>query len=132
VLTLQRQSAAPLIHALVMDQTTRRTVARNVKRFRKLANLTQIELGVKSEVGQTTVSSVEREDEKSPTLSTLDSLAAAFGIPTWTLLIDTDQMSKDQLKALDAVVRHYAKLPANGQTQIDRVAEAETRYAKAG
>lgn len=132
VLKIQRQWGSSLHHALRMDRQTRKNVARNVKRFRELAKFDQTTLGDRAGIGQTTVSSVEKENGKSPTLVTLDSIAAVLGIPTWTLLIDTDQMDKTQLKALDAIVQSFSKLPAPGQAQINRVAEAETRYAGIG
>jgi transcriptional regulator with XRE-family HTH domain len=114
-----------------MDQSTRRTVAQNVKRFRLAAGWKQEDLGSRADLAQTTISSVENENGKSPTLTILDSIAGALGIPTWTLMVETDLMDKEQLKSLDAVVQSYTKLPATGQHQIDRVAEAETRYARA-
>jgi transcriptional regulator with XRE-family HTH domain len=58
-----------------MDSTTRQIVAANVKRLRLARGLSQTALGEKSGTGQTTVSSVERSDGKSPTLETLALLA---------------------------------------------------------
>lgn len=132
VLKPQRQGTDPVLHDFGMDKQTRKNLARNVKRFRELARLDQTELGTRAGIGQTTVSSVEKESGKSPTLVTLDSIAAALGIPTWTLLIDTDQMDKEQVKTLDSIVRSFVKIPGPGQDQINRVAEAEMRYAKTG
>lgn len=68
----------------------RSTVASNVKRLRKQRAWTQADLSARSGLAQTTISSVERLDDKSPTLETLSQLAAAFSMETWRLLIDSD------------------------------------------
>jgi transcriptional regulator with XRE-family HTH domain len=79
-------------------------------------------------VAQTTISSVERPADKSPTLDTLAQLADALDVPVWTLLIDIDITDPATLKALDAVVRAFAALPPEGQQQVHRVIDAELRY----
>lgn len=130
VLALQRNNTWRLVHAYFMDSTTRKHVAENVLRLRKQRGWSQTELASKAGVGQTTVSSVERPEDKSPTLETLEQLAQAFGVPAWTLLIDSDDMDPAGMRALDGLVRSFAKLPQSGQDQVSRVADAEARYAK--
>ena len=115
---------------LDMDSNTRKTVATNVKRLRALRGWTQTDLGTKSGIAQTTISSVERPEDKSPTLDTLSQLAAAFDVPPWTLLVDLDGLDAGRLRAMDGLVRSFAKLPPDGQDQVSRVAEAEMRYSK--
>jgi transcriptional regulator with XRE-family HTH domain len=115
-----------------MGTTTRKTVATNVRRLRKQRGWAQTDLANKSGVAQTTISSVERPEDKSPTLDTLSQLAEAFGIPPWTLLVDVDDLDPAHMRALDSLVRSFAKLPPAGQDQVSRVADAEARYAKAG
>jgi transcriptional regulator with XRE-family HTH domain len=115
-----------------MEIQTRQLVAANVKRLRQARHMTQTQLGERSGVGQTTVSSVEQPGGKSPTLETLAALAKALDVPEWTLLVDGAALDATQLKAMDALVHSYAALPASGKTQVLRVAEAEERYAKAG
>jgi transcriptional regulator with XRE-family HTH domain len=115
-----------------MDADTRTIVAANVKRLRELRRWAQADLAAKSGLAQTTISSIERPAEKSPTLETLSQIADAFAIPPWTLLIDTDDLDPARMRAMDALVKSFTKLPPDGQAQISRVAEAETRYAKTG
>ena len=132
VLKPQPQNDKKVRHAWPMEIETRQLVAANVKRLRQARHLTQTQLGERSGVGQTTVSSVEQPGGKSPTLETLAALAKALDVPEWTLLVDGAALDATQLKAMDALVHSYAALPASGKTQVLRVAEAEERYAKAG
>lgn len=120
------------MHSIEMDSTTRQIVAHNVKRLRLARGLSQTALGEKSGTGQTTVSSVERPDGKSPTLETLALLAKVLDVPDWTLLVDGSALDASQLNALDTLVHIYAGLPTTSKSQVERVAEAEARYAKAG
>ena len=132
VLKEQPQNDKKVRHAWPMEIQTRQLVAANVKRLRQARHMTQTQLGERSGVGQTTVSSVEQPGGKSPTLETLAALAKALDVPEWTLLVDGAALDATQLKAMDALVHSYAALPAAGKTQVLRVAEAEERYAKAG
>lgn len=94
--------------------------------------MNQTDLGRRSGVGQTTVSSVENPEGKSPTLETLAALARALQVPEWTLLVAGPAMDARQLISLDTLVTTYTDLPEAGKTQVQRVAEAEERYAKVG
>jgi transcriptional regulator with XRE-family HTH domain len=131
VLKSQSQKDKKVRHAWPMEIETRQLVAANVKRLRQARHMTQTQLGERSGVGQTTVSSVEQPGGKSPTLETLAAIARALDVPEWTLLVDGAALDATQLKAMDALVHAYAALPSSGKTQVLRVAEAEERYAKA-
>lgn len=132
VLKAQPQKNGLLIHADHMDTNTRKIVAANIARLRKDRGMNQTELGSRAGVGQTTISSIENPEGKSPTLETLSAIAKALQVPEWTLLVDGSALDSAQLKALDHLVHIYADLPAAGKNQVQRVAEAEERYAKAG
>jgi transcriptional regulator with XRE-family HTH domain len=115
-----------------MDRNTRQTVAANVRRLRTALRWSQSTLGHKAGIAQTAVSSVEQPDGKSPQLDTLDALAAALHVPTWTLLIDSDDLDAAKMATLDLLTKSFVHLPPSGQEQVTRVAEAEARYAKLG
>lgn len=132
VLGKQHQKIRHLLHAQIMDNKTRKIVAHNIKRLRISKNWNQTELGKRAGVGQTTVSSIENPDGKSPTLEILAALAKAFDVPEWTLLVDGSCLDAQQLRTLDHLIHTYADLPESGKSQVQRVAEAEERYAKAG
>lgn len=66
----------------------RRLVAENVARLRRQRNWRQAQLANKAGIGQTTISSLEDPQGKSPTVETLSALAHAFRIPEWHLLAD--------------------------------------------
>ena len=128
----QRQIARARADALVMDSKTRTIVARNVLRLRKAHGWNQTELAQKSGAAQTAISSIENEHGKSPTLSTLDKVATAFGVESWLLTVaELPSTDKETLNGIASVVGAYIRLPDTGKRQVERVAEAEDRYAKA-
>ena len=88
VLKLQPKKDGSLAHAFLMDTNTRKIVAANVARLRKAREMNQTELGSRAGVGQTTISSIENPEGKSPTLETLSAVGFAYGLPEWTLLVD--------------------------------------------
>jgi len=132
VLLLQDHSALPSEHDFLMDKETRRTLAENVKRLREAEGWAQVKLAQKAGIAQTAVSYVERPDKKSPTLDTICALAGAFGVPAWTLLIPSDNLDPSHMNDLNGIVETYTHLPSEGQDQVRRVAESESRYAKTG
>lgn len=78
----------------------RRLVAENVARLRRQRNWRQAQLAKKAGIGQTTISSLEDPQGKSPTVETLSALAHAFRIPEWHLLTD-GVATPNTLPALD-------------------------------
>lgn len=132
MLNRQSQSFGAHRHPYPMAPGTLKILASNLKRLRLEAKLNQTELGKKAGVAQTLISQLENaldEEKKSPTLTTIDKLATAFGVPAWTLLVDTDGASPSRLKSLDAVVSAYTKLSEEGQIAVDRIVEMESRYS---
>lgn len=68
------------------SQQARRLVADNVARMRRQRNWRQAQLAKKGGIGQTTISSLEDPQGKSPTLETLIAVANAFGVSPLVLL----------------------------------------------
>ena len=130
VLNTQAQSDLGRAHAFRMDTSARKILASNVKRLRARKGWSQSDLATKSGIAQTAVSYCERPDGKSPTLDTLIGLAGAFGVPVWSLLVETDDLDPTRINTLNGIVQTYARLPADSQDQVSRVAEAESRYSK--
>lgn len=71
-----------------VSQDVRRMVAKNAMRLRKQDGINQTAMGALAGVGQTTISSLEDPDGKSPTLETLSAVAQACGVAEWALLVD--------------------------------------------
>jgi transcriptional regulator with XRE-family HTH domain len=115
----------------VMNETatdSRTHVAKNVRRLRRLRGWSQTDLAKQSGVAQTVISYLERPQDKSPTLDTLQAVADALDIPAWTLLIENNGMSPDSLAVLDQVAQAFSAVLMEGRQQIHRTAEAEMRY----
>ena len=107
---------------------SRTHVAKNVRRLRRRRGWSQMDLAQQSGVAQTVISYLERPQDKSPTLDTLQAVADALDIPAWTLLIENNGMSPDSLAVLDQVAQAFSAVLMEGRQQIHRTAEAEMRY----
>lgn len=133
VLNGQYHNADHFGHANHMDRQskkTRKTLAYNVKRLRMARGMNQMDLGKKAGLGQTTISSIEHPEGKSPSLETITSLAIALEIPEWALLLDDDQPDARKFNKIGHLVTTYTRLPEEGRDQVNRIAEAESRYSK--
>ena len=116
---------------MLMDSSTRQTIAANVKRLRESAGWSQSELARRTAgVAQTTISALEKA-AKSPSAETLDDIARAFKIPVWALFLPDIPTDADTLRSADKLVQRYLAVPDRGRHTINTIAEAEARYASA-
>ena len=107
----------------------REILSANVSDLRTRRAWSQTALAKRSGVKQTTISAIERGQHAATAVS-LEGLARAFGCPTWALLLP--ELPDDAtLRRLDPLLQTYTHLPPQGRNEVDRVAEAETRYAAA-
>ena len=114
---------------MLMDSSTRQTIAANVKRLRESAGWSQSELARRTAgVAQTTISALEK-GAKSPSAETLDDIAHALRVPTWALFVPDIPTDTDTLQSADRLVHRYLSVPDRGRETIDTIAEAEQRYA---
>lgn len=86
-------------------------------------------LARQSGIAQTTISYILRADSKSAGIMVIDALAHALGVPAWMLLVDFGPITDQEMHRIDRLLQVYARLPEIGKEQVDRVAEAESRYA---
>lgn len=105
-------------------------VGRRVKTLRKAKAMSQAELAKRAGVDQKTVSNIERAGgaQKSVRLSAVSNVARALGVSTWQLLIpENDSLTTDP--RLPRILHNFAAARPDGQANIDRVAELESRYS---
>ena len=102
-------------------------VAKNLRMLRKAKKWPERRLAAKSGVSQKTINNIANQ-ESSPTIETLDKLAAAFDLRGWQLLLPN--LSTDVLEngSLENLVEHYSKAPPEGKEYISRIAEKEANY----
>ena len=125
------QNARRMADALVMNSKTRALVAKNVKLLRESRGMNQTAFALRTGIGQTTVSAIEKPEGKSPTLDTLEKIADAFDLPCWMLTVcDLTTIKPEALSGMRSVVESYLSLPPPGQHEVMRVAESEKRYAQ--
>lgn len=104
------------------DKGTRPILADNVKRRRKARDWNQAQLGARSGLSQTTVSSVENGRGKSPTIKTLSAISTALDIPAWALLTDGFLIDANEIQNITNLIQAYQALPTNGQNLVIQVA----------
>lgn len=107
---------------------SRIALAKNVKRLREIAGLTQMELAKKAGIAQTAISYIENEEGKSPSIETIERVADALGVPHWTLCIPSDDVSRDSMNAAGKVLSVFLHARPDGRAQFHRVADIESRY----
>jgi transcriptional regulator with XRE-family HTH domain len=112
-----------------MDGETRAAIARNVKTLRNRARLSQSQLAQRAGVAQTLISYLENPAGKSPTLDTLESIAAALRAPLWSLLLPDLPADPRVLATLDKLAATYLRVDDDGRRTLDAIAEAEARYS---
>jgi len=110
-----------------------RTLADNVRRLMEAAADTQAKVAKRAGLAQRSVGNVVTygtTHETSPTLRTVDGIADAYGVPVWMLLLDQVPLEVLQSPELARLIDNYIKAPASARANIDRVADAEVRYAE--
>jgi len=95
----------------IADKVARR-VGQAVKARRDGLRLTLRELASKSGISASMISDIER-GAKSPTISTLSTLAAALGLPV-SVLVDTAMPAPGRIKVVRGAERHPVIDPATG------------------
>lgn len=111
-----------------MDGKTRAALARNVRTLRAWHKLSQAELGAKADLAQTLISYLEQPDGKSPTLSTIEAVAAALRVPAWALLLPDLPTEPAVTRNLDRLATTYLHVGTDGRETLDKIAESEARY----
>lgn len=117
---------------MASDRATALALTDNLQRLMDHFGLSQAQLAKKSGVGQRTLSTLlDRENplEINPRATTLARLAECFEIPSWQLLIPGLPIELLTSKRLTKLVEHYRDAPEAGRETVDRIAEAEVRYA---
>jgi transcriptional regulator with XRE-family HTH domain len=112
-----------------MDRHTRAAIARNVKKLRERAKLSQEKLGQRAVLAQTAISYIENPEGKSPSVDTLEAVAAALRVPAWTLMLPDAGEHPEALSNLNRLVTTYTNISDQGRRTVDAIAEAEARYA---
>lgn len=107
----------------------RETLAHNVKVLMDHKGWSQPELARRSGVSQRSISDLLGY-KKGSTTTTIDRIAAAFGLDGWVLLVPG--LPKELLESgrLSKLVGSYSSANKKGREYIDKAAEVEARYSK--
>lgn len=108
-----------------------RGVAENVRRLMEAHQWSQMTLAVRAKVSQKTISDLlnfGRTSNKSPTMTTIARIAAAFGCPPWLLQVPEMPLDLLQNQRVPKLVENYRDGTERGRENVDRIAESEMHY----
>lgn len=108
---------------------TKTILARNLAYLMKDRGWNQKETARRAGVDQKVISYIINE-RKSPGVDTVDSIAAAFGLNLWHLIMPTliEDLSSDT--SIRDVYEAFSKASSEGRRHIRQVAEREAEYNK--
>lgn len=118
-----------------MEKEVVQALADNVRRLMADRKEAQAALAARAGLSQRVVGDLltyGRTHFKSPTLRTVTAISEAYGVPTWMVLLPGLPIELLKAQAIKSLLTNYIAAPADGRVNIDRVAEAEVRYARAG
>lgn len=104
---------------------SKRILAQRIKELRKSKDLNQRELAKRAGVSQKTISNLENLEafREAPKLDIVEKVASALGVELWQLFVPP---------STGKLVDNYIHASAEGQQSINRVAELEAKYGRAG
>jgi len=119
-------SCGPVIQFPLMDErpATKTVLARNLRHLMEDRRWDQLTLAKKSGVSQKTISNILRQ-EKVPTLDTVESIAQAFGLNLWHLIMPTLVDDLQSQTSIRSVYNAFIKSSERGKAFILTVAERE-------
>ena len=114
-----------------MDRQSQIALSDNVRRLMEKVGWSQTKLGKKAGLGQRTISNLLNPYVSiSPTMETIEKIAAVWGIQSWKLFISNIPLEILLSNSIDKLVESYKDLDRNGRESVDRIAENEMRYLK--
>jgi len=116
---------------LAMGTDATSVLAENVRRLYLDLGWSQVELARRAGLAQKTVNDLlnyGRTVKKTPTLATVESIAAAFGISPWHLQIPDLPLDLLKGQRVDKLVENFRDSSELGRENVLRIAESEVRY----
>lgn len=114
----------------IMDtDSLMKLIAERVKTLRKKNDLTQHALAKKADVGQMSVSNIERAGglgRTSVTIETANKVALALNIELWQLCLPPNSFLPER-EVID-LIRKYSKASQEGREDIQKIAELAAKY----
>jgi transcriptional regulator with XRE-family HTH domain len=125
----QNQSSSPFPYREGMAKGTpelRKTVAENLRALMDRRAWSQTDLAAKAHVSQRHISNMLNR-KTSASFETLNSVAEAFGIPGWVLMLElpVDLLDSQRIPLL---VLRYRNSGPDGRDLIDRLTEREAHH----
>lgn len=118
-----------LIYNLSMKKnTTVENLSANLRHLMGVYGYTQEQLVKKSGVSRRTIGSALK-GENATSIKVAESLAEAFGLEGWHLIMPNLPKDIEETKHLNELVTNYVTASHEGKEMIDKVAEREAKYA---
>lgn len=109
--------------------STTAILARNLDHLMKDRGWTQVETAKRARVDQKTISNILNQ-KKTPGLEVVESIATAFGLNLWHLILPSLIDDLNGGGSIRAVYDAYFKASREGRQHIIQVAEREAEYNK--
>lgn len=106
---------------------TQQIVVSNLRALMAETKMSIEELARRSGVSERMIAYIMAHERK-PTLDTAESLAKAFGLAGWQLLVPDLPVHLAKTGKLEQLLRNYSRASEKGREYIDHVAEHEARY----
>ena len=103
-------------------------LAENLKYLTEREGITGRALAKKCDIADKTVGNIINA-RNSPTIETVDKIAAFFGLELWQLTLPDLPLQLEGIKSLDALAHLYSEANNEGRRHILMVAEREAKYA---
>lgn len=101
----------------------------NVRALMRHTETSKAQLAQRSGISERMIAYILAK-ERTPTVETADSLARAFGLTGWQLMIPNLSLELAKEGKLEQLVKNYSTSSRKGREYIDRVAEQEAKYGR--
>lgn len=110
-----------------MKPSTKEVFANNLRHLMRLTGWTQTELAKHSGISQKSISNI-LSGSQAPTIETAESLAQAFGLEGWHLIMPGLPSDLVSSPSIEKLMKNFASASTEGRKMISIIAEREAAY----
>ena len=113
-----------------MDHDTLANLSKNIRLLMKYHGDSQEKLAIKSGVAQTTIGNMINpgRTKKGPTIENVATVAEAYDLEAWHLLIPGQPIEVLIDKSIENLVHNYNVVDEGGRKNLERISEKEVAY----
>lgn len=131
--TNSNHNCAPrLAYSFLMKNTGMLALSDNVRRLKEYRGWTLIELAKRAGVSKSALGylvSYKDENDRHPTMETVEAVAGAFDLQAWQLMVPDQPIELLVNQQLQHHLADYVVVGAEGRAAVDRITQVEVRIA---